>query len=89
MIPDRGTDKIGQFTIHLSDAAPQPGEGEEVNRATNVIFLLRFEETMSHNVSYMWVVSAPQFAIGTSFKCTKLIVLSCTLIMQSTPTHFC
>ena len=52
--------KIGQFRVDITDAAPQPREDEVVNQTTvtNVIFLLRFEEMMSHNVSYMWVVSA-------------------------------
>ena len=50
--------RVGQYSIDLSGAAPRPQEGEAVNRTSmNVIFLLRFEEAMSHNVSYMWVVS--------------------------------
>ena len=52
------TSTVGQFSISFSNAAPsQPrGDNRAVN-ATPVAFLLRLEETMSYNVSYIWLVS--------------------------------
>ena len=49
---------VGQFSISFSNAAPaQPGGDDRLVNATPVAFLLRLEETMSRNVSYIWLVS--------------------------------
>ena len=53
------SERVGQFSINLSDAAPQSEDGELANNVTvhPVAFLFRLEETMSRNVSYIWTVS--------------------------------
>ena len=49
--------------VNLSDAAPQPpesyssGSGDPIEPAP-VVFLFKYKELYSHNVSYDWVVSA-------------------------------
>ena len=59
LIPDRSTERAGQFIVDLSDAAPQLREGEVVNRTniSAVTFLFRFEEVNSSNVFFNWTVS--------------------------------
>ena len=34
LIPDCSTQRAGQFIVDLSDAAPQPREGESIDRST-------------------------------------------------------
>ena len=59
LIPDRSTGRTGQFIVDLSDAAPQPREGEVVNRTnvSAVTFLFRLEDVNSSNVFFNWTVS--------------------------------
>ena len=59
LIPDRSTVRTGQFIADLSDAAPQPHEGQVVNRTliSAVTFLFRFEDMNSSKVFFNWTVS--------------------------------
>ena len=59
LIPERSTERAGQFIIDLSGAALQPQADEVINRTAipAVVFLLRFEEVNSQNVSFNWTVS--------------------------------
>ena len=59
LIPDRSTERAGQFIVDLSDAAPKPREGESIDRSAilSVTFLFRFEEVNTSNVSFNWTVS--------------------------------
>ena len=52
------TSTVGQFSISFSNAAPaQPQGDNRVVNATPIVFLLRLEETISRNASYIWLVS--------------------------------
>ena len=59
LIPDQTMRRPGQFIVDLSDAAPQPREGESIDRSaiSSVTFLFRFEEVNTSNVSFNWTVS--------------------------------
>ena len=57
LVPLRGPDNIGQFSVDLSTAAPQHSNSEVVDLST-VVFLFKIEEMDSHNISYNWTVSA-------------------------------
>ena len=49
---------VGQFSISFSNAAPaQPQGDDQMVNATPIAFLLSLEETISRNVSYIWLVS--------------------------------
>ena len=56
LIADESSERAGQFITDLSGAAPQPQRRERVHTA--VTFLFRIEEMTTHNVSYIWTVSA-------------------------------
>lgn len=55
---DQGRDRIGQFIIDVSTAAPQPQAGElnQMTVISPVAFLFRFEDMTSNNVSFKWTV---------------------------------
>ena len=64
LIPVMTTEGAGLFTVDLSDAVPQPREGSGGGDGVSptepeippVVFLFRFEERSSHNISYIWMV---------------------------------
>ena len=64
LIPVTTTERAGLFTVDLSDAAPQPGEGSGGGGGVSptqpelpsVVFLFKLEERSSHNISYIWMV---------------------------------
>ena len=63
LVADQSTERAGQFIVDLSGATPQPQGREQVNQTyatmiPPVAFLFRFEEIATHNVSYIWTVSA-------------------------------
>ena len=59
LMPDRSTGRAGQYIVDLSEAAPQPQDGEVVDRTniSAVTFLFRFEDMNSSNVFFNWTVS--------------------------------
>ena len=59
LMPDHSTGRAGQYITDLSEAAPQPQDGEVVNRTniSAVTFLFRFEDMNSSNVFFNWTVS--------------------------------
>ena len=56
---NQSRDRVGQFTIDVRDAAPQPQTGE-LNQTSvislPVTFLFRFEDMASNNISFLWTV---------------------------------
>ena len=58
LIQDNSTERVGQFIVDLSDAAPQPRGREQITQTDipTVAFLIKLEELNSHDVSFIWVV---------------------------------
>ena len=58
LIPVQGSEIAGQFIVDLSGAIPQHGSCESTieNAAQPVVFLFKFEDVNSHNISFNWTV---------------------------------
>ena len=71
MIPDRDTERAGKFITDLSGAAPQPEGSGQINATTTspVAFLFKIEEMVSHNISFIWTVSACQYTFKFQGSC--------------------
>ena len=57
LIPVQDSEIAGQFIVDLSGAIPQHHSCESIENATlPVVFLFKFEDMHSHNISFNWTV---------------------------------
>ena len=63
LIPERNTDRVGQFSVDLSMAVPH-NTSELINQTLTsaVTFLFRMEDITSNNVFYNWTVSKESYS---------------------------